>query len=271
VTQKTFVVTGATDGIGKETAYELLTHGHRVLVHGRTQAKANAAATELTVRAKSGTAVPIVGDLSNLAEVRSLAAVIAKEPRLDVIIHNAGVFASERKLTGDGHELTVAVNHYAPFLLTKLLLDRLRASASPTSRARVVNVASVAHNRGNFDPDDMTFKKGWSGYGAYAASKLMNVLFTYELARRLGPDSGVATFALHPGVIGTKLLKEGFGIGGASLSEGTKTSLFAATSPTLEGKTGLYLDDAKIATSSAKSRDEKLAARLWELSEAAVG
>jgi NAD(P)-dependent dehydrogenase (short-subunit alcohol dehydrogenase family) len=116
----------------------------------------------------------------------------------------------------------------------------------------------------------MTFKKGFSGYGAYAASKLMNILFTNELALRLG-DAKIGVFALHPGVIGTKLLKEGFGIGGASLEEGAKTSLFAATDPSLDGKTGLYLDDAKVATSSARSRDMKLAATLWDVSAKNLG
>ncbi len=270
MSQRTFVVTGATDGIGRETAYELLARGHRVLVHGRSEAKASATAQELAARAKKGTAVAVAGDLGKPAEVRALANAIAKEPHVHVLVNNAGIFANERTLTPEGHELTVAVNHYAPFFLTTLLLDKLRASAAPGAEARVVNVSSVAHNRGNFEPDDMTFAKGFSGYAAYAASKLMNVLFTYELARRLGAGSGIATFALHPGVIGTKLLKEGFGIGGAALSEGAKTSLFAATSPELEGRTALYLDDAKIATSSARSRDPKLAMRLWEVSEAAT-
>lgn len=273
MTQKTIVVTGSTDGIGRQTALELLRLGHRVVVHGRSREKAERVAADLVKETKSTSIAAVHGDLSRVSEVRALAEAIGKEARLDVLVNNAGIFANERVINEDGHELTVAVNHVAPFLLTSLLLGKLRASGN----ARVINVASVAHNRGEVDTGDMTFSRGFSGYGAYASTKLMNVLFTYELARLLNADAkdstnaNVSVFALHPGVIGTKLLREGFGIGGASLSEGAKTSIMAATDPALEGKTGLYLSDGKIAQSSTRSRDPVLAKRLYEVTQSLVG
>ncbi len=255
----TSLVTGATDGIGLATSHALAALGHTVLVHGRSEEKATLAAKKV-----GATAVPVWGDLASFAQVRALAEQVrAKAPVLDVLINNAGIFATTRSLSTDGFELTMAVNHLAPFLLTHLLLPSLRAAP----RARIVNVSSMAHARGAVDLSDFNFEKRFEGYDVYAASKVANVLFTHELARRLG-NGKLTTFSLHPGVITTKLLKAGFSMTGASVEEGARTSVFAATSPTLEGKTGLYLSDGREAKASPRAFNPALEKALYEQSAA---
>lgn len=259
---KTGLVTGATDGIGLATAAGLAKAGWTVLVHGRSPPKAEAACARLAGAVPGGRFVPVSGDLASLAQVRALAAQVRQQaPALDALINNAGVFMTERVLTADGLETTLAVNHFAPFLLTGLLRPALEAAGA----ARVVNVSSIAHTRGRLRLDDLTFARGFEGYGAYAASKLANVLFTHALARRLA-GTKVTTHALHPGVIDTKLLRQGFGVQGASVESGAATSLFAATSEALEGRTGLYLQDAKVARCAAHADDQALEEGLWEAS-----
>ncbi len=264
---RTALVTGATDGIGKQTAIELAKRGFRVLVHGRNEAKAESAAREIANQVNGAQVAAVHGDLSSLAEVRKLASRVSeKAPRLEVLVNNAGVFAKERSLTVDGFELSMGVNHFAPFLLSLLLLPTLRSE----SDARIVNVSSVAHNRGRIPFDDLTFEKSFDGYAAYAASKLANVLFTHALARRVA-GSTVTTNALHPGVITTKLLKTGFGVDGASLEQGAATSVKLATDPALAGISGKYFSDEREATSSKASHDENDEERLWELSMSLTG
>ncbi len=207
------------------------------------------------------------GDLSSLADVRALAAdVSARAPRIDVLINNAGVFMNERLVSKDGFEMTFAVNHLAPFLLTHLLLPKLQQSESP----RVVNVSSVAHNRGVIDLEDPNLERGFSGYGAYAASKLMNVLFSFDLARRLRAPF-VAVNALHPGVIGTKLLREGFGMSGGTVDTGARTSVRVATDPSLARVTGKYFSDEREATASRTAHNTLLQTRLYDLSARLTG
>ena len=264
---RTAVVTGATDGIGKETAFELAKRGFRVLVHGRNEAKAEAAAKEIASRVKDARVEPVYGNLGSLAEVRALAAQISeKAPSLDVLVNNAGVFAKERSLTVDGFELSMGVNHFAPFLLSLLVLPAMRAPGD----ARIVNVSSVAHNRGRIPFDDLTFERSFDGYAAYAASKLANVLFTHALARRLVGTS-ITTNALHPGVITTKLLKTGFGVDGASLEQGAATSVKLASDPSLAKTSGKYFSDEREATSSKASHDQNDEERLWDLSVSLTG
>lgn len=259
---KTILVTGATDGIGKETARVLFQRGHRVIVHGRTPERAERAAKSI-----DPSVAFVSGDLSRLGEVRALAESVKKEhPRLDVLLSNAGIFAKKRELTADGLELTCAVNHYAHFLLTHLLLDVLSASAD----GRVVNVSSGVHASGEVDMNDLQIERGWSGYGAYASSKLMNVLFSAELARRL-KGRGPSTYALHPGVIATKLLREGFGGGGAPLAQGAGTSVMCAVDPKLAGVTGKYYSAEREAPASRKAQDKALLAAFYEKSAALVG
>lgn len=263
----TCLVTGATDGIGQVTAAELAQRGWQVLVHGRSEVKATRACAALKKETGKDTLLPVWGDLASLAQVRALAAqVAAAAPKLDVLLNNAGVFMNARVLTADGLETTLAVNHFAPFLLTALLGAVLEAAPA----ARVVNVSSMAHGSGRLDVNDLTFARGYDGYAAYSASKLANVLFTHALARRL-TGTRVTTHALHPGVIATKLLRAGFGAGGASLASGTKTSVHVATSPALAGKTGLYFSDAREIPCARHANDPKLEEALWEKSAQLTG
>ena len=254
----TCLVTGATDGIGHQTAKELLARGFRVLVHGRSEAKAARAAQAL-----GAGAVPVWGDFAELAQVRALAAQVQREaPVLDVLLNNAGVYLQRRQLTKDGHETTFQVNHLAHFLLTGLLLPQVRAAP----QGRVVNVASQVHSSGRLDFDDLDLSRGFDGYSAYANSKLANVYFTHALARRL-EGTAATTCALHPGVIGTKLLRSGFGgFGGASLEQGARTSVYCATAPELAKVSGRYYSDAREAPCARHAHDEAAEERLWAIS-----
>ena len=262
------LVTGSTDGIGKETARRLAAMGASVLVHGRSRERAEQALAELREGTGNENLDLVVGDLSSMREVRGIAEQVreAGRGRLDVLLNNAGVVAEERKETEDGHELTFAVNHLAPFLLTNLLLDELKGSAPSC----IITVSSIAHGGTRIDFDDPNLERGYSMNRAYARSKLANLLFTYELARQL-EGTGVTANALHPGVIGTKLLEVGFGGGGSSVGSGAETSVYLATSPEVEGVTGRYFRNKKEAESSPASHDQEAQRKLWELSEKMVG
>jgi NAD(P)-dependent dehydrogenase (short-subunit alcohol dehydrogenase family) len=252
------LVTGATDGIGRQSALELSSKGAHVLVHGRSEQRA----VETVKSLGRGDYEPVWADLSSLAEVRALAErVLAKHPVIDVLLNNAGVFMKERKLSVDGFELTMAVNHFSHFVLTHALLPALKAA----KQGRVVHVSSMAHLRGALDLTDLSFERGFEGYGAYAASKLANVLFSNELARRLRGTS-VTSNALHPGVIKTKLLATGFGMGGAPLQSGAVTSVYCATAPELADVSGEYFSDGRRSQASSEGRDAKLARDFYELS-----
>jgi NAD(P)-dependent dehydrogenase (short-subunit alcohol dehydrogenase family) len=254
----THLVTGATDGIGKQTALELSKKGHTVLVHGRSEQRANDAVREIS--GLGGTFVPVWGDLASLKEVALLAErVLSKHPVLDVLLNNAGVFMRERKLSVDGFEMTMAVNHFGHFALTHHLLPALKAAP----QGRVVHVSSMAHQRGTVDLKDLAFERRFDGYGAYSSSKMANVLFSNELARRLR-GTHVTSNALHPGVIRTKLLATGFGPGGASLASGAVTSVWSATAPELGKVTGEYFSDTRMAEAAREARDEKHARAFYE-------
>lgn len=258
--ERVVLVTGATDGIGRQTALDLLKLGFRVLVHGRTLSKAENVTAELRAETQSDAAMPVVGDLSSMAEVTSLAEQTQKlAPSLDVLINNAGVFEHERKLTVDGHERTFAINHLAPFLLSHLLLPAMRNAPS----ARLITVSSIAHSRGRIDFSDLRYDRHYHGYTAYAGSKLANVLFAFEMARRLR-DTAITSNALHPGVIGTKLLRSGFGAGGAPIEQGAVTSVRLASDPSLAHTTGKYFADGRETPSAPMTHDLALAKRLYE-------
>jgi NAD(P)-dependent dehydrogenase (short-subunit alcohol dehydrogenase family) len=261
----TVLVTGATDGIGRATATELVRRGARVIVHGRSEQKVATVVADLERIGGVPMPAPLVCDLASLADVRRMGEAAAARPEpLDVLLNNAGVFMNEAKTSADGYEMTFAVNHLAPFLLTHLLLTRLRA----TPGSRVVNVSSVAHGRGAIDLDDLGGTRRFEPYRAYAASKLANVLFTVELARRLGAGPPTVN-ALHPGVVSTKLLTEGFGMNGSdSLADGAATSVELALSqaPTVAGVTGRYFRSRREADMSASARDADLARALYERS-----
>jgi NAD(P)-dependent dehydrogenase (short-subunit alcohol dehydrogenase family) len=256
------VVTGASEGIGKQTAIDLLAKGFFVIVHGRSEARAAEAAKDISKAGKSDATDIAVADFSSMKQARAMGEAIAKKhPRVDVLVNNAGIFANTRTITEDGFELTLAVNHFAHFVLTHALLDALERS----DQGRVVHVSSGVHGGGEIDLDDFTFATNFSGHAAYATSKLMNVLFSNELARRL-QNTRITSNALHPGVIATKLLRTGFGGGGASLESGSKTSVFVATDPSLAKVTGKYFSNQRETPASARARDEKLARAFYEKS-----
>jgi NAD(P)-dependent dehydrogenase (short-subunit alcohol dehydrogenase family) len=259
----TVLVTGATDGIGRETARQLLALGLRVLVHGRSQSKAEHHARELAAGQPGAQAVAMWGDLSSMRQVVALAEQVREvAPRLDVLINNAGVYEKRRQLTEDGFERTMAVNHFAPYLLTRRLLPALQAAPA----GRIVVVSSMTHQSAALALDDLTLSRGYDAYGAYSVSKLANMLFTLALAERL-EGTRVTVNALHPGVIGTKLLRAGFGMGGASVEQGARTSVYLATSDAVEGVSGRYFIDCREAKPSRQARDRALAEALWRESE----
>ena len=263
MTRPTFLVTGATDGIGKQTALNLVRHGARVLVHGRSRARAEAAVAELKAASGLADLEPVVGDFASLAQVRALAEEIrSRAGRLEVLVHNAGVYMKSRVLTEDGLETTFQVNHLAPFLLTHLLLDRLEAATA----ARIVVVSSVAHQGGYLDFKNLQGEKVFDGYSAYALSKLANLMFAVELAERLR-WTRITVNSLHPGVIGTKLLRAGFHMDGADVERGACTSTYLATSPEVQAYTGRYFMDCKPTACSSYVEDALLRSRFWEHSE----
>jgi NAD(P)-dependent dehydrogenase (short-subunit alcohol dehydrogenase family) len=268
---RTVLVTGGTGGIGGATATGLAALGARVGVVGRDRGRAEAAAGR--IRAAGGRADAFAADLSAQREVRRLAdEVLAAYPRLDVLVNNVGGYWAHRHTTEDGLERTFAVNHLAPFLLTNLLLDRLRGSAP----ARVVTVSSGAQAMGRIDFDDLQGERGYRGQRAYNQSKLANVMFTYELARRL-EGTGVTATVLHPGVVRTAFGREDSGRWMGlmlpvvrpfmkSPEEGARTSVHLASSPAVEGVSGQYFVNERPARSSRASYDETAAARLWDVS-----
>ncbi len=267
MSNKTILITGATDGIGKQTATELGKQGHTVLVHGRSEAKAEAAVAELQQTTGHKRFIPVAADLADLAQVRTLAeAVTTAHPALDVLINNAGVFMKQKQLNGAGLELTFAVNHLAHFLLTGLLLPRLKEAA----HARIVNVSSVAHTRATWDENNLNAERLFDGYAAYALSKLCNVLFTLQLASKL-KGSTLTCNTLHPGVITTKLLKTGFGVSGSSLNEGAETSIYLATSETVQKSNGKYFVKKREANMNPIVNDVAVREKLWVRSEQLAG
>lgn len=266
---KTILVTGATDGIGRETARQLLAQGHRVLVHGRNPEKAERAVRELLQKPAAGSALAVAADLSSMQEVLDLARQLHQRcESLDVLIHNAGVLENRYRLSADGFEMTMAVNHFAPFLLTYGALDLLQAAPA----ARIVTVSSMVHASGSLDLEQPSFlprRGAYSGHEAYSASKLANVLFSAELARRLA-GTRVSANCMHPGVIDTKLLHAGFAIKGSPAAEGARTSVFLATSEAVAGQSGKYYDHCREKPCSARGRDAALALALWRATEAAL-
>ena len=250
------LVTGASDGIGRQTALELAKKGASVLVHGRTPARAEEAVRSLRKENPKGDFAPVSGDFGTLKGADELARQVRE---LDVLVNNAGVFMNERTLSSDGFEMTMAVNHFAHFVLTHRLLPLLKAAP----QGRIVNVASGVHASGQLQLDDLTMKKSWSGYGAYSTSKQANVLFSVELARRL-KGTRVTVASLHPGVIKTKLLQTGWGAGGASLAKGAVTSVYCATAEELNDVTGEYFSDGRKSRASASATDPQLAREFYE-------
>ena len=269
---KTCVVTGATAGIGMETAVALAAAGARVAIVGRTRDKGERALSE--IRQRSGGDVDLfVADLGSQRAVRALAArLTAALPRVDVLVNNAGLILDQRVLTEDGLETTFAVNHIGYFLLSRLLEPKLCASAP----ARIVNIASGAHRGATIRFDDLVGARAYDGWRAYAQSKLANIVFTYELARRLA-GTGVTANCLHPGAVATNfgnagpaLIRLAVRIGRPFLkspARGAATAIYLASSPEVEGVSGKYFVNRREARSSDESYDPEVAARLWKVSE----
>jgi retinol dehydrogenase-14 len=274
---RTVLVTGGSGGIGLATAVGLASLGAHVAITGRIQSRADDAAREICAAGVGGVDM-FIADLSSQTQVRRLAEQVkATLPRIDVLVNNVGGYWHTRHTTADGLEHTFAVNHLAPFLLTRLLLDRM----TQAGHARVVNVASNAQALGRIDFDDLQGTRAYSGATAYNQSKLANVMFTYELARRL-QGTTITANALHPGLVNT-----GFGAEDPSVvqrllvpflrplmkstTKGAATSIHLASAPGLEQVTGCYFANGKRKRSSARSYDEATAARLWQASSLLVG
>lgn len=270
---QTVLVTGATSGIGRVTARELAKRGARVVITTRDEAKGRATLEEIRKAAPGAQLDVLRGDLSIMREVRRLAAEFKQRyDRLDVLVNNAGAIYMKRETTAEGLERTFATNHLAYFVLTMELLDLLKKSAP----ARIVNVASNAHTRGRMYWDDLQLERRYGGWKAYQQSKLANLLFTRELALRL-EGSRVTVNSLHPGVVGT-----GFGLNSKgpfkllwktanhfflTPEQGAETTIYLASSPEVQGRTGGYYKNCKEAKASRLGRDDEAARRLWQETE----
>lgn len=271
---KVCIVTGATSGIGLETARQLARLGATVIIVGRNATKGAMVVSELRQQTGNAQIEFMRADLSSQKEIHALAEQFKqKYARLDVLINNAGIVKIFREESVDGIEMTWAVNHLAYFLLTNLLLDVLTASAP----ARIVNVSSAMHQQARINFDDLEFKRGYNPLTAYCHSKLANIMFTYELARRL-EGTRVTANTLHPGGVRTNLLASNgllfrwiaqpiFNLHAISAEQGAQTSVYLASSPEVEGITGKYFVRCKPRPSSPASYDEQAQKRLWQVSE----
>ncbi len=264
--RRVVLVTGSTDGIGRATARALAAAGAHVILHGRSKPKVDAALAAMLEELPGAQLEGVSFDLGSLAAVRKGAEqILARVPALHVLVNNAGVFADERTLTSDGVELTFAVNYLGHFLLTELLAPRLEASAT-SSPSRVINISSIAHTRGRIHTDDLTMGNAWTAYAAYAQAKLANVMHAIELAERRDATKLVA-YSLHPGVIGTKLLRQGFGpVQGAPVEQGTRTQVRLAGAETVDDPSGTYFSEGTATPPAATARDAKVRKDLWNAS-----
>ena len=278
MTGRTVVITGGTGGIGRATAIGLASLGARIGITGRDRGRAEAAAAAIVKEAGNVSVDVFIADMSSQVEVRRLATeILATYPRLDVLVNNVGGFWSHRHVTPDGFEHTFALNHLAPFLLTSLLLDRLKMSAP----ARIVTVSSAAQGMGTIDFDDLMGERKYSGQSAYNQSKLANIMFTYELARRL-EGTGVTATVLHPGMTNTAFSAEDPSRVFAPLvavmrpfmrtpAKGAETPVYLASSPEAAGISGEYFADRRAKESNKSSYDPGTARRLGEVSAGLVG
>jgi len=275
---KQVLLTGASRGIGHATALALAKLGANLTLLVRNRELGEKVVEEIRALGGKGKVDLIVADLSSMKDVvRAADEYKSKHDRLDVLLNNAGAINMDRETTVDGFERTFATNHLAYFLLTDRLLDLLKKSAP----SRVINVASEAHRQGSTDYSDVNYeKRAYSGFGAYGTSKLANILFTRELAKKL-EGTNVTANSLHPGVIASGFGRNNQGVFGfimrnlagpflGSEESGAKTSVYLATSPDVEGKTGLYWKSSRESTPTKSARDDAAASRLWKLSEELV-
>uniref|UniRef100_A0A8C6SYS5 Retinol dehydrogenase 12, like n=1 Tax=Neogobius melanostomus TaxID=47308 RepID=A0A8C6SYS5_9GOBI len=269
---KTVVITGANTGIGKEAAIDLAKRGARVIMACRDMERGQAALKEVVESSANENVACMKLDLSDTKSIREFADNINKgEEKLNILLNNAGVMVCPYGKTADGFEMQIGVNHMGHFLLTYLLLDLIKKSAP----ARIINVSSVAHRFGSINLEDINSEKSYDKNGAYAQSKLANVLFTRSLAKRL-EGTGVTAYSLHPGVVQTDLCRH---LNGPqkfvmkvispftkSSTQGAQTSIYCAVEPSLDKESGGYYSDCAPAKCSAKAQDDDMAQRLWELS-----
>jgi NAD(P)-dependent dehydrogenase (short-subunit alcohol dehydrogenase family) len=274
VRRKIYLVTGATSGIGKVIAAALAAREAEIVIVGRNEQKTQVTVQQIRAETGNDSVHFLLADFSDLGQVRDLAEAFKKQySRLDVLVNNAGAYFNMRRPTPYGVEMTFLVNHLAPFLLTNLLLNILKDGAS----ARIVNVSSGAHTSGSMDFDDLGFKHFYFGMWAYARSKLANILFTYELCRRL-EGSRVAVNALHPGHVATDIWRTDFSFFGPAIKwfmerialtpeQGADNTIYLASAPEVDGVTGKYFVKREAVPSSPLSYDREVARRLWEVSE----
>lgn len=272
---KTVVITGATSGIGEVAAIRLAEKGARIVFTARDKARADDTMAALRKASPNAEHAFYMADLSLLAEMKRVGAELAREPRIDVLINNAGALFNKRQETADGLEMTFALNHMAYFVLTNLLLGRLNAGS------RIVTVASNAHRGARLDFDDLQSRRSYVGFPVYSKSKLCNILFNRELARRLS-GTGITANALHPGFVATRfgndsggimraVLKVAKPIGAISPEEGAQTIIYLASSPEVAGVSGQYFYECKPATPTAEARNDDDAKRLWDVSQQIAG
>lgn len=271
---RTIVITGGTNGIGLAAAEALAARGENLVIVGRDETRGKIAAARIRAAAKGATVNTLVADLSSQAGVRKLAQEIGDHyPTLDVLVNNAGAMFTSRQLSPDGIERTWALNHLAPFLLTTLLLDRLKANPA----ARIITTASDAHIGAHIPFDDLNAERSYGGFRRYKESKLANILFTRELARRL-EGTGTAAYCFHPGLVATGFARNNGVLMGLAMrlvmmgartpEQGAQTLVWLATAPGHDLASGAYYVDMKRQAPSPDGEDRDVAKRLWEVSEA---
>jgi NAD(P)-dependent dehydrogenase (short-subunit alcohol dehydrogenase family) len=272
---KTVIITGATSGIGEVAAVRLAEQGARIVFTARDPARADQTMAKLR-KANPGVGHAVhMADLSTLAEMKRIGTELAREPQIDVLVNNAGAMFNKRLETADGLEMTFAVNHMAYFVITNLLRPRLKPGA------RIVTTASNAHRGAKLNFDDLQSRKGYAGFAVYSRSKLCNILFNRELARRLA-GTGVTANALHPGFVATRfgdnsagimrtVLKVAKPLGAISPEEGAQTIVYLAASPNVAQTSGEYFYECEINTPTAEARNDDDARRLWQISDQIAG
>jgi len=269
---KVVMVTGANSGIGKAASLALAKMGATIVMVARSKERGEAARSEIIRKSQNNAVDLLLADLSSLKSVRILASEFQKKySQLHVLINNAGLFNQRRRVSADGYENTFATNYLAPFLLTNLQLDLLKASAP----SQIINVSSVGHYNGHINFDDLTLENDYGGWKAYGQSKLALVLFTHELAKKL-QGTGVTVNAVHPGTVATNIWSRPLGPVGfimalpkmfmTSPEQGAETIVYLASSPDAKGLNGEYVEKRKVKKSSDESYDEEIAQRLWDVS-----
>lgn len=265
--RKTILITGSTDGIGKQTAIELANLGHKIIIHGKDKNKVEETIAEIKQQTGNNNVDYCLADFSSFQQVKKMAKEINERfENLDILINNAGVYMKERILTEDGFETTFQVNHLSHFLLTNLLTELIKKS----EEGRIINVSSIAHQSADFDLNNLNGEKYFTPYNAYAVSKFANILFTKMLAEKLS-NANITVNALHPGVISTKLLKAGFNITGDSVKKGAETSVYLAVSKEVKNISGEYFINKKIERSHPLTYDKNLLVNFWDISAQMTG